>query len=296
MRFALVDRLAAAFRGVEGFAPYTFVFYAYSPSIVDGSWDRPGITRSLRYDPEGPSSWIRVHGTPRIAWHRRVVGGLERAGYTRTLRLKNETVCQRWLPTRRECLAELQVVAEIADEGPPSLARMQTAPWSRGAGAPRSPTLLEALEAARSAPIPWGECALGFARRERLHGELQGLSLLVGVVGFQDRDGQRFENYVSVFAPSSSKRAIAGIERSARRELREAGYRLGRGPLFGTKQASTARGAVGECKKVLSSFQASLVDASTFCSRRRRCGSRCGPARTTATSFTRAMKTSTTRR
>jgi len=251
-RFALVDRLAAPFRGVEGFAPYTFVFYAYSPSVLDGSWERPGITRSFRYDPEGPSSWIRVHGNPRIAWHRRVVGALERAGYTRTLSFKDETVCQRWLRTRRQCLAELRFLAGIAEGGPPSVSRRQTRPRSR---APQSPTLFELLEAARAAPIPWNECALGFAHRERLRGELQGLSLLVGALGFQDQDGQRLENYVSIFDPSSRNRAIpTDLQRRARRELRAAGYRLGKGTgsVFGTREASTARNAVGECKRVLS--------------------------------------------
>jgi hypothetical protein len=243
--FALVDRLAAAFQGVEGFAPYTVVFYAYSPSVLEGSWERPGITRSFRYDPEGPSSWIRVHGNPRIAWHRHVVGALEQAGYTRTLRFKDETVCQRWLRTRRQCLAELGFLAGVAEDGLPSTPRRQTSPRSR---APRSPTLFEVLVAARAAPIPWNECALGFAHQERLRGELRGLSLLVGALGFQNQDGQRLENYVSIFDPASTDRAIpAGMQRRARRELRAAGYRLGKraGALFGTKEASTARNAAG---------------------------------------------------
>ncbi len=251
-RFALVDRLAAAFRGVEGFAPYAFVVCAYSPSVLEGSWERPGITRSFRYDPEGPSSWIRVHGNPRIAWHRRVVGALERAGYTRTLRFKEETVCQRWLGTRRECLAELGFLAGVAEDGPALAPRKQTRPRSR---APRSPTLFEVLEAARAAPIPWNECALGFAHRDRLRGDLRGVSLLVGALGFEDQDGQRLDNFVSIFDPSSRDRAIPiGVQRRARRELRAAGYRLGKkaGSLFGTKEASTARNAVGECKRVLS--------------------------------------------
>jgi hypothetical protein len=249
--FSIVDRLSSAFQGVEGFAPNTFVFYAYSPSVLEGSWQRPGITRSFRYDPEGPSSWIRVHGSPRTAWHRRVVGALEQAGYTRSICLKDETVCQRWLRTRRQCLVELQFLAGVAEDGPPSMPRRQTGPGSR---APRSPTLFDAVEAPRAAPIPWDECALGFAHRERPRGRLQGSFLLVGALGFQDRDGERFENYASV-DPSPGDRAIpAGLQRAVRRELRAAGYRLGRGTksLFGTKRASTAKNAASERKRMLS--------------------------------------------
>lgn len=250
-RFALVDRLTAAFRGVKGFAPYTFVFYAYSPSVLAGSWQLPGITRSFRYDPEGPSSWIRVHGNPRTAWHRRVVGALERAGYS-SGRLKDETVCQQWLRSTRQCLAELRFLAGIAEDGPPSVSRGRTRRPSR---APRSLTLLDALGAARIAPIPWNECILGFQHRKALAGPLKGSFLLVGALGFHDHDRQWFLNFADVFHPSARDRAIpAGLQRCVRRELRAAGYRLGKGTgsLFGTKEASTARNAVSECKRLLS--------------------------------------------
>src|SRR5205085_2111257 len=152
----------------------------------------------FRHDPEGPRSWIRIHGDARTAWHRSAVAALQRAGYTRTLRFKDETVCERWLRTRRECGAELEFLANLPDDARPAIAREP----SLHARANRPSTLLDLLEAARAAPIAWEECALGFEHRERLRGELRGFSLLVAALGVQDREGQRFQSFVSVFDPA----------------------------------------------------------------------------------------------
>ena len=105
---ALVDDIVESFRSCAGFAPYTFVAYAYSAAIATGAWERPGITLSLRFDPDGPSSWIRVHRSPRSRWHRQVVGHLVHTGYAIKHRFHDETVCQRWLRGKRELSAELR--------------------------------------------------------------------------------------------------------------------------------------------------------------------------------------------
>jgi hypothetical protein len=83
---------------------------------------------------------------------------------------------------------------------------------------------------------------------------LDGLSLLVGALGVQDQDGQRLQTFVNVFGPAADGLIPTGTQRSVRRELRGAGYQLGTrtGLLFGTKQISTARDAVRECKRMVS--------------------------------------------
>jgi hypothetical protein len=261
-RFRLIDRVLSAFRGVEGFEPYTFVGDVYPTSLVKGEWSaaawrQPGITRSIRYDPEGPSSWIRVHGSPRTAWHRRAVRDLERAGYTTKHRFKDETVCQRWLRGKREFVAELRFLERFAPDGsePPSTTtpRRRTRPHTR---TPRSPTLLEALESARGAAIEWDEWFIGVLRRSSApdHGTRTGSGMIVSALGCESTDERWIETCVSVFGtPDQDRPMPIGLRRALLRELRAAGYRVNtRAGLFGMKRVATANGAVRECTHIFS--------------------------------------------
>jgi hypothetical protein len=103
MRPPRIEKLVQRFLRVEGFTPYTFACAIYPPSICAGDWETSAITRSFNHSLGGTKSVVRVHGNVRMAWHRRVVGALKRAGYAHAVSGRNamRTMASRVSTARR---------------------------------------------------------------------------------------------------------------------------------------------------------------------------------------------------
>ena len=91
----------------------------YPPSIRADDWQTPAITRSLKHALGGTQSIVRVHGSVRTAWHRRVVAALRRAGYA-SRPSRDETQGERWLRGARPRDDELRLLHALgaADASP----------------------------------------------------------------------------------------------------------------------------------------------------------------------------------
>jgi hypothetical protein len=253
-----IEKLAERFLRVEGFAPYTFACAIYPPSFCAGERETPALTRSLKHALGGTKSIVRVHGSVRTAWHRRVVAALKRAGYA-CRPSRDETQCERWLRGGRQRDAELRLLRALGPDGLPGTWPSRSLTPGPETATRRDRRAWSATMAAASASgIAWNEWAVGFDRsgqRPCVVDEAHGLCVHVSVLGLASLDGRWIEVYASVFNASEvalplSKASgfAAGVERSIGREFRRSGFRQSfRAPLlWAVKQVPTAAAAARE--------------------------------------------------
>jgi len=250
----LIDKLVQRFLQVEGFAPYTFACAVYPPSIRAGDWGTPSITRSLKHALGGTQSIVRVHGSVRTAWHRRVVAALKRAGYA-SRPSRDETQCERWLRGARQRDDELLFLHALgADASPGEWPSRSATRGPKTATRRDRRTWAAAMAAAGASNVAWNEWAVGFDRggqRANVGGEAHGLRVHVAVLGMSGFE-RWIEISVSVFNDDESDLPLAqasglaaGVERSVRRELRRSGFSLSfRSPsLWAVKRVPTVAAA-----------------------------------------------------
>jgi hypothetical protein len=253
--FDEVDGLLAAFRGVEGFAPYTFVAWAEPP----GSDRRAGeLVRAFRYEAWACISHVVVHGPPRAAWHRGVAKGLMQAGYERRLRFNDQTDFRRSLTTARSRVAELAFLRALGENGNPERwPTRKPVPYRERRTAPRH--WASVMATVRSSGIHWTDACIGFKRCAPVvigRGPT-GFELCVSVLTMHAEPLLRVS--VGLFHPTNRRAQVpAPLLRLLRRELREAGYEFmavkstGRatGHLHAHRDTSSAGAAVTECLRI----------------------------------------------
>lgn len=208
--FEAVDRMFAAFAGVEGFLPYTFV--------ADAITRRRGrVQRSFRYETEGACAIVETSRT--TPGTRRIGRGLCSAGYERWFTSGDDSFYRRWLSGQRHYKAELRFLRELGDRAAIDL-------WPTRAPTRKRPLrsdarcFIAAIEAARDAAIDWTGCCVGFRRNARMLGGAHPSQLTLFALAWGDARGV----YVSV-----NVRALAApnvsteITKDLRRELRSYG-------------------------------------------------------------------------
>jgi hypothetical protein len=257
----LINQTIAAFSALEGFEPYTFAADADPPSVLRGAKNWEGISRSFRYEADGISSHVRVHGDRRTTSHRSAVSALVKAGYE-AFRLQDETWCRRSLAGARQVVAELAFLRGLGVDATPS--RWPHRATTMRPVRPRQPTqqeLAKTIEVVRSAGINWNDFCVGYSRRGSLN--IQGVDvpltvLVCGIALTANTSGVLL--YVNVFDPSKTKRPLPlALVRRLNGALKAAGYErtmfrtragLVRDHVTGTKTILGARAAARACARI----------------------------------------------
>lgn len=192
-------------------------------AFPNGTPVAPHLKRSFRYELDGSTSLVTVHGGRNTLWGIELRERLTNAGYEIWVDTGDDTIFRRWLTSARSRTSELEFLKRLGWTGqrvawPTRTATVRPAP-RRARGWKR------AVEDAYECDVPWSEYTVGLSRGLLLPGRKR-LAMAVSMFGTCPRLGKPWVDiFVDIFDRSTPSRSLpAKVAADARLHLHASGY------------------------------------------------------------------------